>query len=177
MKSFKDLIAPFAVAEMADLIINQPAYAIAEFTDLVVVRYREDKVSVLYGRCIHRGALLADGHMDGHNLVCGVHNWDYRVDSGVSEYNPTEALHKFDEVVHEGTVYIDRADVVSFEEIHPSPFKREDYLGSYADTHPDSTEPYTLLIKELAQNGLKNYGHHGPSQAMGVDRNTLPKMG
>ncbi len=27
----------------------------------------------------------------------------------------------------------------------------------------------------MAQNGLKNFGHHGPSASMGVDRNTLPK--
>ena len=31
------------------------------------------------------------------------------------------------------------------------------------------------IIKELAQNGLKNIGHHGFSASMGVDRNTLPK--
>ena len=57
---------------------------------------------------------------------------------------------------------------------HPAPFNREEYLGAYADTHPENTEPYTRYIKELAQNGLKNWGHHGPSVAMGVDRNTLP---
>ncbi|MEM7101872.1 MAG: glutamate synthase-related protein [Bacteroidota bacterium] len=175
MKVLSDLIAPIVVADLVGLEINQPAYALVENTDLVVVRYREDKVSVLYGRCIHRGALLSDGHVDGDNLICGVHNWDYRVDSGVSEYNPEEVLHKFPEVIDDGKVYIDRADVVAFEEIHPSPFKRNQYLGEYADTHPEPTEPYTLLIKELAQNGLSNFGHHGPSQAMGVDRNTLPK--
>ncbi len=48
-------------------------------------------------------------------------------------------------------------------------------MGQYADTHPENTEPYTSYIKELAQNGLKNWGHHGPSASMGVDRNTLPK--
>jgi Conserved region in glutamate synthase len=30
------------------------------------------------------------------------------------------------------------------------------------------TEPYTLYIKELAQNGHKNYGHHGPLAALGI---------
>ena len=40
---------------------------------------------------------------------------------------------------------------------------------------PEDTEPYTGYIKELAQNGLKNLGHHGFSASMGVDRNTLPK--
>ena len=58
---------------------------------------------------------------------------------------------------------------------HPQPFDREHYLGSYADTHPENTEPYTGYIKELARNGLRNTGHHGFSEAMGVDRNTLPQ--
>ena len=48
-------------------------------------------------------------------------------------------------------------------------------MGQYADTHPENTEPYTRLIKDFSKNGLKNYGHHGPVAAMGVDRNTLPK--
>jgi len=59
--------------------------ALVENADLVIVRYGDD-VSVFYGRCLHRGALLADGHIDGRNLICGVHNWDYRVDTGISEY-------------------------------------------------------------------------------------------
>ena len=62
--------------------------------DLVVVRYG-DEVSVLYGRCLHRGTMLADGHIDGPSLICGVHGWDYRYDTGVSEYNNAERLQKF----------------------------------------------------------------------------------
>ncbi len=142
--------------------------------DLVAVRY-DGRVSILYGRCLHRGALLADGHIDGHNLICGLHGWDYRYDTGVSEYNNEEFLHKFTAVVEDGAVWIDEAEVDAFLAENPQPFQRDQYLGVYADTHPESTEPYTLYIKELARNGLKNYGHHGPSEAMGVDRNTLPK--
>lgn len=33
--------------------------------DLVVVLY-DQQVSVLYGRCAHRGALMSDRHVDGH---------------------------------------------------------------------------------------------------------------
>ncbi len=119
---------------------------------------------------------LSDGYIDDRdNLICGVHHWDYRVDTGVSEYNNSEQLHKFKAVLKDGNIYIDKADVIAFEELHPQPFKRDEYLGTYADTHPESTEPYTNYIKHLAQNGLKKWGHHGPSKAMGVDRNTLPK--
>lgn len=142
--------------------------------DLVLVRYGDD-VSVLYGRCLHRGALMADGHIEGDNLICGVHGWDYRYDTGVSEYNNEEALHKFSSEIKEGWIWVDETEINDYLVQHPQPFNRAEYLGQYADTHPEATEPYTGYIKELAQNGLKNYGHHGPSAAMGVDRNTLPK--
>jgi glutamate synthase domain-containing protein 2 len=93
----------------------------------------------------------------------------------VSEYNNEEALHKFTVALSDGQVWLDEAEIEAYLAEHPQPFNRDQYLGQYADTHPESTEPYTLYIKELAQNGLKNHGHHGPSAAMGVDRNTLPK--
>lgn len=142
--------------------------------DLVVVK-DGDAISVLYGRCPHRGAILGDGHIDGENLICGVHGWDFRYDTGVSEYNNEEVLHKFFSTIEEGAVWVDETEINTYLKNHPQPFRRDEYLGDYADTHPEQTEPFTLYIKELAQNGLKKYGHHGPSDAMGVDRNTLPK--
>ena len=142
--------------------------------DLVLIRYG-DEISVLYGRCLHRGALLSDGYIKGENLICGLHDWDYRYDTGVSEYNNSEVLHKFYAVIKDDWVWVDEDEIDQYLRDYPQPFDRDKYLGQYADTHPESTEPYTSYIKELAQNGLKNYGHHGPSASMGVDRNTLPK--
>ncbi len=142
--------------------------------DLVIVKYG-DNVSVLYGRCLHRGALMSDGHIEGDNLICGLHGWDYRIDTGVSAYNNAEVLNKFTTKIQDGIVYVDEEEINTFLIEHPQPFDRDQYLGAYADTHPENTEPHTGYIKELATNGLKNYGHHGPSASMGVDRNTLPK--
>lgn len=52
--------------------------------DLVIIRWPDDnKVSLLYGRCKHRGALMADGHISGENLICGLHGMDYRYKTGV----------------------------------------------------------------------------------------------
>ena len=142
--------------------------------DLVSIKYGNN-ISVLYGRCLHRGALMADGYIDGDNIICGVHNWDYRYDTGVSEYNNKEVLHKFNAWIQSGDVWVDEDEINEYLVKNPQPFDRSQYLGQYADTHPESTEPYTSYIKHLAQNGLKKYGHHGPSASMGVDRNTLPK--
>ena len=82
---------PIRVAVWNDLEDRKPVGALVANVDLVIVRY-EDKVSVLYGRCLHRGALLEDGHVDGDNLICGVHNWDFRIDTGVSEYDNKEEV-------------------------------------------------------------------------------------
>ncbi|MDJ0645894.1 MAG: glutamate synthase-related protein [Flavobacteriaceae bacterium] len=162
------------IAKISSLKEKQPAYALVRNTDLVIVKH-ETGISILYGRCHHRGALLADGHIDGKNLICGVHGWDYRYDTGISEYNNDEQLHKFQEYIEGDSLLIDTSEVEAFEIEHPQPFNRDEYLGTYADTHPEDTEPYTGYIKELAKNGLKNLGHHGFSASMGVDRNSLPK--
>lgn len=162
------------LCEFGELEDRNPEHFLVNSLDLVAIRY-DDQISVLYGRCLHRGALLGDGYIDGENLMCGVHHWDYRLDTGVSEYNNEEALFKFNAWVEDGNVWVDGDEIDDYLKDHPQPFNRDEYLGQYADTHPEDTEPYTKYIKELAQNGLKNVGHHGPSEAMGVDRNTLPK--
>jgi glutamate synthase domain-containing protein 2/nitrite reductase/ring-hydroxylating ferredoxin subunit len=160
--------------ELQKLQEKQPIHRQVNGLDLVIIRYDEN-VSVLYGRCLHRGALMADGHIEGDNLICGVHGWDYRYDTGVSEYNNKEVLHRFYSSIEDGWIWVNEDEINQYLEEHPQPFNRDQYLGQYSDTHPEDTEPYTNYVKELAQNGLKNYGHHGPSAAMGVDRNTLPK--
>ena len=165
---------PIKIIEIIDLKDRIPAHALAKNLDLVIVSY-DSNISVLYGRCLHRGALMADGHIDGQNLICGVHGWDYKYDTGVSEYNNDEALHKFESKVEDGWVWVDETEIDAFLVEHPQPFNRNEYLGQYADTHPENTEPYTGYIKELSKNGLNNIGHHGFTEAMGVDRNTLPK--
>lgn len=167
------MIRPVKIYEVSKLEDRVPTYASLHDLDLVLVAY-DSQFSVLYGRCLHRGAIMADGHIEGHNLICGVHGWDYRYDSGISEYNNSEALHKFASKIEDGWIWIDEEEVKAFLEEHPQPFDKSRYQGHYMDTHPESTEPYTRYIGELARNGLKNIGHHGFTEAMGVDRNTLP---
>lgn len=61
-----------AVATFLELVPLKPTYALVAAVDLVMIRYEsEEKVSVLYGRCLHRGALMADGRIEGENLEIG----------------------------------------------------------------------------------------------------------
>ena len=151
-----------------------PAGVLVGNTDLVLIRY-DDAVSVLYGRCLHRGALLADGSINGDDLVCGLHGWDYRFDTGVSAYKNDEVLEKFTAWVEDGGVYVDVDEVESFEANHPQPYDRDAYQGAYQDFHGTPAEPHVNLIRELASDGLSKLGHHGPLAAMGVPRDELPR--
>ncbi len=162
------------VAIFSELKELNPTYALEENVDLVLIKYG-DEVSVLFGRCLHRGALLSDGHIDGQNLVCSVHNWDYRYDTGVSEYDNDEALQKFATFIENDEVLVDADELASWAKEHPQPYNRDDYLGLYADVHGTPYEPYTEEIQELAKFGLSKTGHHGPTSAMGVPRSDLPK--
>ena len=54
---------------------------------------------------------MADGHVDGDNLICGLHGWDYRIDTGVSEYNNAEVLHKFEAWIEDDAVWVDQDDI------------------------------------------------------------------
>ena len=152
---------------------RQPTHALVSNVDLVVVRY-DDRVSALYGRCHHRGALLADGRIEGENLYCGVHNWDYRYDSGISEYNNSERLHQFSAWVEDGAVWVDADEIGAWEKNNPQPYDRSAYQGSYQDPHGTPDEPHVGLIQELAGHGLSRTGHHGPAGAMGVPRSEVP---
>jgi glutamate synthase domain-containing protein 2 len=167
---------PVSVARWSDLEDRSPAYALVADVDLVVIRF-DANVSVFFGRCLHRGALLADGHVDGANLICGLHNWDYRLDSGVSEYNNSEVLKKFEAKIDQesDSVFVDEDEIAHWANEHPQPFQRDAYLGLYQDIHGAPEEPFNAHIRELARNGLKNVGHHGPMSAMGVPLTELPR--
>ncbi|MBZ0115337.1 MAG: alpha-hydroxy-acid oxidizing protein [Thermoanaerobaculia bacterium] len=161
------------VAVWSELADRQPAHALVGSVDLVVTRF-DDSVSVLYGRCAHRGALMADGHVEGENLICGVHGWDYRLDTGVSEYDNRETLPSFASWIEDDAVWIDAMEIAEWEAKHPQPYDRSAYQGVFQDPTGTKDEPYVKLIRKLANDGLSKTGHHGPSSAMGVPRSQLP---
>ncbi len=161
------------IANFSDLKDREPSYALVANVDLVIIRYDND-VSVLYGRCLHRGALLSDGYVDGDNLICGLHYWDYRIQTGISAYANSEVLNKFKSWIRGGKVYVDADEIAEWERANPQPYNRDEYQGIHADIHGDQVEPHVKLIQGYAKNGLSKTGHHGVVSAMGVPRSELP---
>lgn len=169
------IVRKIPVALWSDLEDRMPAYAVISEVDLVVVRF-DELVSVFYGRCLHRGALMSDGYVsDNDNLICGLHHWDYRLESGVSEYNNSEALPKFQTWIENDNVLVDADEIAAWGKANPQPYQRDEYLGLYQDpSHAPHPEPYNGVIQQYAQDGLSKVGHHGIVDAMGVPRADLP---
>ena len=118
---------------------------------------------------------MSDGRVEGDNIICGVHNWDYRLDTGISEYNNREVLQKFSAWIENGDVLVDADEIHEWEQAHPQPWKRDQYQGLYADHSGNREEPHTGFIQSLAKHGLSKTGHHGPVAAMGVPLHDLPR--
>ena len=164
------------VASWDELEPGKPAYALVANVDLVIIRWEdEEQVSVLYGRCQHRGALMSDGYIKGQDIICGVHNWDYNYKTGISSYNNEERLHRFNAWIEDGAVWVDENEIAAWEKENPQAYNRDDYQGLYADLEGGSEEPHYKFIQQLARDGLSKWGHHGPTAAMGVRRSDLPK--
>jgi methylamine---glutamate N-methyltransferase subunit C len=164
---------PLAIARWTDVADRVPVGALVGNIDLVIVR-ADDEVSVLHGRCQHRGALLADGAIVGDDIVCGVHGWDYRFRTGISAYDHSQRLPTFTAWVEGDQVMVDRHEISEFERTNPQPWDREAYQGTYQDPHGTPEEPWVGQIRELATNGLSKVGHHGAVTSMGVPRDELP---
>ena len=165
---------PLSIATWAEVPDREPVGALVGNVDLVIVRF-DDNHSVLYGRCQHRGAMMADGFVRGDDLICGLHNWDYGYRTGISSYNNEEKLHRFSSWLEDGEVMVDADEISAWENENPQPYDRDAYQGAYQDTHGTEDEPYVGLIRSLANDGLSKTGHHGPVTAMGVSREELPK--
>lgn len=156
----------------------KPTYALAANVDLVVIRLEQDdpeQVVVMYGRCQHRGALMSDAHIHGDKIVCGLHGSHYNYKTGVNPRYITHNLQKFKAWVENDQVLVDLEEIQAWEIKHPQNIKRDQYQGLYADSSSAPEEPHNKFILELARNGLSKFGHHGPTAAMGVPFDKLPK--
>ncbi len=169
---------PHPIATWSDLALDSPTGVLVSTVDLVVVRWDDASSgpvtgdhSVLYGRCLHRGVKLADGRVDGPDLICGVHGWDYRKDTGISAYKNDEALHRFHSWVDADQLFVDLDEIHEWERDNPQPYDRDSYQGEFADPHggPDETDVGTIQAMAAGDTGS-----HGALGAMGVPRSELP---
>lgn len=159
---------------LQDLELDVPYPLTIAGVDLVLIRRPEGSVSALYGRCAHRGVPLADGHVEGNTLVCGVHGWRYDVATGIAPVNNSVALATFPTEIRDGQVHVDRTAVSEYAARHPRAVPAGDYQAQFSDVGATPEEPFVADIRELAGHGLTRLGMHGKTGAMGAPRAELP---
>lgn len=96
--------------------------------DIAIYKY-EGEFYALDNECVHRGGQLGDGHMDGPNVICPLHQWDYDVKTGVSRYDATEKVATYPTQIVDDRVEID-ADAVP-----PKPRFESEYLSLWTRRH------------------------------------------
>ncbi|WP_203337029.1 glutamate synthase-related protein [Nocardioides limicola] len=169
--------SPTTLFPLDDVDPGSARHAVVADVDLVVIRPQDtpDQVVALFGRCQHRGALLADGDVRGGQLTCGLHGSTYRIDTGQNIFHPGADLARFTAGVTDGQIWVDEAEVTAWREKHPQRIRRSAYQGAYADPKGTDDEPARNAIHRLAASGLDRVGHHGPMAAMGVPGPSLPR--
>ncbi|MFQ5578065.1 MAG: glutamate synthase-related protein [Anaerolineae bacterium] len=61
--------------------------------------------------CPHRGGQLGDGTLDGADVVCPLHGWDFDARTGISRYNPGDRVPVYPVRVTNGNVEVNAAVV------------------------------------------------------------------
>jgi nitrite reductase/ring-hydroxylating ferredoxin subunit len=117
------------IAAWSELREGTPAAARAAGIDLVVVRVG-DEVRVLYGRCPHRGAPMAEGTFADGELMCRRHGWSFRVDSGESAHIEGERLCRFAATIDReaDAVLVDEEELRAWQRASPQAFHADEEL-------------------------------------------------
>jgi methylamine---glutamate N-methyltransferase subunit C len=130
--------------------------------DIALYKY-EGEFFALDNTCVHRQGKLGDGHMDGANVICPLHQWDYDVRTGISRWNSKEGVATYPIKVEGDSVMID-ADAVP-----PKPHFKSEYLGQWARRD----DP---LEKEMHDIHAYSGGRNEFVEPMGSERRDYPSF-
>ena len=95
--------------------------------------------------CPHRGGQISDGTVHEGKAVCPLHLWDFDLATGISPFNPVDALPTYPVRVREGLVEVDAARVAT------APLRPDVYLGQWMRRGATDRGMYT--VQHLADGG------------------------
>lgn len=74
-------------------------------TKIVICR-RGGRYYAMYGICSHAGGPLCRGELDGEVLVCPWHGWEFNLESGICEIEPTLRQQTYEVKVEDGQIWV-----------------------------------------------------------------------
>jgi len=150
------------ILNVADLPPDRPVTVRVNEHDLALVRCTQTSLPhVVDNRCPHRGGQLGDGTLQGENIVCPLHGYDYDLHSGISRFDVTERIGVYPVRIHRGEIQVDADEVPALPVAHD-----EGYLARWA--RPKDAD--------IAQYGYLQALRAGepPVSAMGTELPRLP---
>jgi methylamine---glutamate N-methyltransferase subunit C len=130
--------------------------------DIALYKY-EGNFYALDNTCVHRQGKLGDGWMNGPNVICPLHQWDYDIKTGISRWNNQEAVAVYPVRIEGQSVQIDADTVPS------KPRFEEEYLGLWT-RREDSLEHEMHDIHAYAK-GTREF-----VEPMGSERRSYPSF-
>ena len=127
---------------------RKPDYALVGNVDLVVIRCDEKCFRFGWPKRAS-GGFYVRLFLQGKDIICGVHNWDYQYNTGVSSYNNQEKLHKFNAWIEAGQVYVDVDEIEAWEKDNPQPYNRNAYLNPVPTKTKIARPQLTLILYYL----------------------------
>lgn len=131
-----------ALLPVEDLAPGQVRIVTVNGRDLCLANY-EGQFYALDNQCPHRGGQLGDGQLNGPDVICPLHSWDFDVRTGISRYDPKDQVPTYPVRQVKGQVEID-ADAVP-----PIP-TLDGYLQRWA-RHEDPLETHLKEVHKLAR--------------------------
>jgi len=129
--------------------------AIVNGTEVALMR-DGDRVFGVGNLCPHRGGQICDGTVERGRAVCPLHLWDFDLRTGISPFNPADALPTYPVRVRDGAVEVDSAAVPA------SPLRPDVYLGPWV--RRGATDRGMHTVHHLAEGGRPAV------EAMGTER-------
>jgi cytochrome P450/nitrite reductase/ring-hydroxylating ferredoxin subunit len=83
--------------------------------ELIVVQHA-NAISIFQGRCPHQGTLLSEGTIKDGILTCRGHGWQFACASGCKIGESAPRLKRFDAIVDDREVKVDRSEVLAWKE-------------------------------------------------------------
>ncbi len=129
------------VLEVTDLPPDRPVTVRVNERDLALVRCTQaDLPHVVDNRCPHRGGQLGDGSVQGDNIICPLHGYDYDLHSGISRFDTSERIAVYPVRVHRGEIQVDADEVPKLPTAHD-----EGYLERWARPKDAGIDHYGYL--------------------------------
>lgn len=96
------------VCRLADVVPGElRAFTVAGVTWPVIVTYANAELVAVPGVCPHEDVALADGHLEGTELVCPGHSYGFDLTTGACTHDRTLALRRYPIQVVGDEVFVD----------------------------------------------------------------------